>query len=73
MVSIAQRLRRNPTGPEVRFWAIIHPIRSRWHFRKQVPMGRYVVDFACHAAKLVVQIDGETHFVGGWTRARWGA
>src|SRR5712671_975707 len=30
-------------------------------FRRQVPMGAYIADFTCHAAKLVVEIDGETH------------
>jgi len=30
-------------------------------FRRQVPMGAYVADFVCHAARLVVELDGETH------------
>jgi very-short-patch-repair endonuclease len=30
-------------------------------FRRQVPMRGYIADFACHAAKLVVELDGETH------------
>jgi very-short-patch-repair endonuclease len=30
-------------------------------FRRQVPMKRYVADFVCHAARLVVELDGETH------------
>jgi very-short-patch-repair endonuclease len=30
-------------------------------FRRQVPMGGYIVDFVCHAARLVIEIDGETH------------
>ena len=64
MSNIAQKLRHNPTGPELRFWALIHPIRTQWHFRRQVRMGLYVVDFASHSAKLVVEIDGDTHFIG---------
>jgi very-short-patch-repair endonuclease len=32
-------------------------------FRRQTPIGPYVVDFVCHAAKLVVEIDGGQHFV----------
>jgi very-short-patch-repair endonuclease len=39
-------------------------MRAEWHFRKQVPIGRFVVDFASHKAQLVVEIDGDTHFVG---------
>lgn len=64
MAGIAQRLRKNPTAPELKFWALIQPIRTQWHFRKQVRMGSYIVDFASHNAKLVIEIDGDTHFVG---------
>jgi very-short-patch-repair endonuclease len=31
-------------------------------FRRQTPIGPYVVDFVCHAAKLVIEIDGGQHF-----------
>jgi very-short-patch-repair endonuclease len=30
-------------------------------FRRQAPMGQYVVDFVCHSAHLIVELDGETH------------
>ena len=39
-------------------------MRAAWHFRKQVPMGPYVADFVSHKARLVVEIDGDTHFTG---------
>jgi very-short-patch-repair endonuclease len=32
------------------------------HFRKQVAIGPYVVDFACHHLKLVIEVDGDSHF-----------
>jgi very-short-patch-repair endonuclease len=60
--SLPRILRQQPTLFEVRFWRIIHPIRQAgWHFRKQAPIGRYVVDFVCHHARLVVEIDGDSH------------
>ncbi len=31
-------------------------------FRRQTPIGRYIVDFVSHAAMLIVEIDGEQHF-----------
>jgi len=63
MLTRAQRLRKDPTPVEVRFWRLIEPLRlGGYHFRKQVPLGPFIVDFACHAAKLVVEIDGDTHF-----------
>ena len=65
MPTRAQRLRKNPTPAEVRFWRLIAPLRTGgYHFRKQAPIGAYVADFACHHAKLVIEIDGDTHFVG---------
>ena len=48
------------TGAEIILWS-----RLRRHlyakFRRQHPVGPYIVDFACIAAKLVVEVDGETH------------
>jgi very-short-patch-repair endonuclease len=34
---------------------------SRREMRRQVPFDRFVVDFYCHAAKLVVEVDGKQH------------
>ncbi|MEO5807547.1 DUF559 domain-containing protein [Devosia sp.] len=62
MPTHAQRLRKNPTPAEIRLWRLISPMRlGGHHFRKQVPIGRYVVDFAYHHAKLVIEVDGDTH------------
>jgi very-short-patch-repair endonuclease len=30
-------------------------------FRRQVPIGSYIADFVCHSARLVVELDGESH------------
>jgi very-short-patch-repair endonuclease len=30
-------------------------------FRRQAPIGSYIVDFVCHAAAMVIEVDGETH------------
>lgn len=64
MSQFARKLRKNPTPAEIRFWRLIAPLRTLHHFRKQVAMGPYVVDFASHSARLVVEIDGDSHFVG---------
>jgi very-short-patch-repair endonuclease len=53
------------TGPEARLWNALRELRQiGHHFRRQVPMGPFIVDFACHRAKLVIEVDGDTHFVG---------
>ena len=58
----ARTLRKHPTPAEDILWQRLRG--SRFHgakFRQQVPFDRFVVDFYCHAAKLVVEIDGAQH------------
>ncbi len=58
----ARRLRREVTGPEMRLWA---RLRNRalhgCKFRRQMPVGRFVADFVCVEARLIVEIDGSQH------------
>ena len=43
-------------------WRILHVFRTGgYHFRKQVPIGPYYADIACHHARLVIEVDGDTH------------
>lgn len=43
-------------------WRLLYTFRTGgYHFRKQVPIGPYTVDMACHHAKLVIEVDGDTH------------
>ena len=60
--TLARGLRRNPTEAEQRLWS---RLRRRQldgvRFRRQVPLGRYIVDFACLSARLVIEIDGGQH------------
>ena len=59
---IARKLRKNPTEAEQRLWSRLRRKQLGGHrFRRQVPMGRYVVDFICHDARLVVEVDGGGH------------
>jgi very-short-patch-repair endonuclease len=58
----ARTLRKHPTRAEDILWQRLRG--SHFHgakFRRQVPFNRFVVDFYCHAAKLVVEIDGVQH------------
>ncbi|MGH7887599.1 MAG: endonuclease domain-containing protein [Candidatus Binatia bacterium] len=58
----ARALRRNPTDAEkflwrgLRFWQI-----DGYKFRRQQPLGRYIVDFICFEKKLIIEIDGGQH------------
>ncbi len=58
----AQELRRNQTRAEARLWSALRNRQlSGLKFRRQVPLGPYVVDFFCLSAALVVEVDGGQH------------
>ncbi|RUT28822.1 endonuclease domain-containing protein [Arsenicitalea aurantiaca] len=61
----ARALRRAPSSAELRMWRLLHPFRTGgYHFRKQAPIGPYVADFACHHARLIIEVDGDSHYSG---------
>lgn len=60
-VSIARRLRREMSYPEVLLWQRMRGRALGHKFRKQHPIGQYVVDFCCLSARLVVEVDGASH------------
>lgn len=49
------------TLPEVLLWRELKRRPKGLKFRRQHPFGRYILDFYCDAAKLLVEIDGEIH------------
>ena len=49
------------TEAERRLWWELRELGLPNRFRRQHPIGRYVVDFACPAAKLVIELDGGQH------------
>ncbi len=58
----ARRLRRNTTDAEKRLWYRLRKLDlDGSHFRRQVPIGPYIADFACMAARLVIEVDGSQH------------
>jgi len=58
---VARRLRRDMTEAERQLWRELRELGPPHRFRRQHPIGRYVVDFACPAAKLVIELDGGQH------------
>jgi very-short-patch-repair endonuclease len=58
----ARRLRVNATEAEMRLWRTLRTLPTfGTHFRRQVPIGPYIADFACLAARLVIELDGSQH------------
>jgi very-short-patch-repair endonuclease len=58
----AKKLRANTTPHERILWRALKelPIEGA-HFRRQAPIGRYVVDFLCPAKRLIIELDGGHH------------
>jgi very-short-patch-repair endonuclease len=58
----ARRMRGDATAAEAKLWKSLrkHPIIGS-HFRRQVVIGPYIADFACVAARLIVEVDGAQH------------
>jgi very-short-patch-repair endonuclease len=50
------------TGPERALWSILRSRQlAHLKFRRQHPIGPYVVDFYCHSARIAVELDGLSH------------
>jgi very-short-patch-repair endonuclease len=56
--ALARRLRRDMTEAEKRLWWELRQLGLPNRFRRQHPIGRHIVDFACPAAKLAIELDG---------------
>jgi very-short-patch-repair endonuclease len=71
----ARELRNNLTDAERKLW---RKLRYRqvggYRFRRQVPIGPYIVDFACLSHRLLIEIDGSQHddnIAYDQARTRW--
>jgi very-short-patch-repair endonuclease len=63
-------LRREQTNAETSLWSVLRSKRLLgMKFRRQHPIGRYIVDFYCHQALLVIEVDGSSHDDVGTIRA----
>ncbi|PZR35273.1 MAG: hypothetical protein DI526_07620 [Caulobacter segnis] len=61
-LAFARRLRREPPATERLLWRLLRDRRLEGlKFRRQVPIGRYVVDFVCLRHRLVIEADGPHH------------
>lgn len=60
--NFARKMRKEPTPAERRLWQLLRNRRLvGFEFRRQHPFGSYVLDYYCPAARLVIELDGDTH------------
>jgi very-short-patch-repair endonuclease len=58
----AKRLRRQMTNAEAAMWNLLREFRPRGaRFRRETPIGPYIADFAWLSARIVVEVDGDSH------------
>jgi very-short-patch-repair endonuclease len=58
----ARRLRQSSTDAERRMWSALRDRRlTRYKFRRQHPVGDFLLDFACTEFRLVIELDGGQH------------
>ena len=75
LTPFAQKLRRESTREENRLWyefLSTYPAR----FRRQVVIGRYIVDFYCSSVSLAIELDGGQHYeesalIQDYKRTQW--
>jgi very-short-patch-repair endonuclease len=58
----ARDLRKLMTGVELKLWSRLRLRQmAGLRFRRQVPFGNYIVDFACFEPKIIIELDGSQH------------
>jgi very-short-patch-repair endonuclease len=71
----AKRMRHVPTDAEALIWRKLRAGRlSALKFKRQQPLGRFIVDFVCFSRKLIVEVDGGQHadaLIADQARTAW--
>ena len=67
---ISRKLRNNLTESEKHLWYVLRAENLGFKFRRQEPIGNYIVDFVCYPKKLIIELDGGQHFGSADDQAR---
>jgi very-short-patch-repair endonuclease len=64
MNTIAKILRKRLTDTEKVLWRHLRAKQVEGHkFRRQEPIGKYIVDFVCHEKRIIIELDGGQHSI----------
>ena len=62
LTDTARSLRHRSTDAERKLWRCLRTLKAPgFHFRRQVPIDHFIVDFACYSKRLVIELDGGQH------------
>ena len=64
IIGIAKNLRKRSTDAEILLWRHLRTKQlERLKFRRQQPIGNYIVDFVCFEKRIVIEVDGGQHVI----------
>jgi len=64
IISVAKTLRKKSTRSERLLWRNLRAKQMKgFKFRRQEPIGNYIVDFVCFESQVVIEVDGSQHMV----------
>ena len=59
---VARSLRKHMTPQEIKLWCQLRYLNQQgFHFRRQAPLGNFIVDFLERKRRLVIEVDGSQH------------
>jgi very-short-patch-repair endonuclease len=58
---LAKHLRQNSTDAERRLWLHLRASKLGYKFKRQAPIGNFIVDFVCLEKKIIIELDGGQH------------
>ena len=61
LLAHAREMRHPQTPAEASLWRALRNRKTGFKFRRQHPIYRFIIDFSCAEAKLLIEIDGESH------------
>ena len=62
LIGFARELRKNQTDTEKKIWGYLRSKQmNSLKFRRQQPIGQYIVDFVCFDIRLIIELDGSQH------------
>jgi very-short-patch-repair endonuclease len=62
LIGFARELRKNQTDAEKKIWRYLRSKQmNSLKFRRQQPIGNYIVDFVCFDIRLIIELDGSQH------------
>jgi very-short-patch-repair endonuclease len=70
LTDLARALRKQMTDAERLLWSRLRRHFLGTKFRRQVPLGDFIVDFACMGSQLVIEVDGGQHLENAADRTR---